>query len=47
MQEIRDVRVSLSETLVRSFALRRLSLHRKLPRSESLKVSMSCERASK
>ena len=38
VQEIKDVRVSLSETLVRSFALRRLSVHRKLPRTESLKV---------
>jgi len=40
VQEIRDVRVSLSETLVRSFALRRLSVHRKLPRTESLKDCM-------
>jgi len=40
VQEIKDVRVSLSETLVRSFALGRLSVHRKLPRTESLKDCM-------
>jgi len=35
-----DVRVSLSETVVRAFAQRRLQLHRKLPRTESLKDCM-------
>lgn len=35
-----DVRVSLRETLIRSLERGRLCIHRKLPRSESLKDCM-------
>ena len=37
---IRDVRVSLRETLIRSLERGRLVIHRKLPRSEALKDCM-------
>ena len=37
---LKDVRISLSETFIRSFESRKFSLHRKLPKSESLKDCM-------
>lgn len=37
---LKDVRISLSETLIRSIESRKFSLHRKLPKSESLKDCM-------
>lgn len=40
VNNIRDVRVSLRETLIRSLERGRLCIHRKLPRSESLKDCM-------
>jgi len=40
VQNVLDVRISLKETLVRSLAMGRLCIHRKLPRSESLKDCM-------
>jgi len=40
VQNIRDVRVSGKETLIRSLASGRLEVHRKLPRCESLKDCM-------
>eukprot|EP00327_Prymnesium_parvum_P002144 CAMPEP_0182841742 /NCGR_PEP_ID=MMETSP0006_2-20121128/25215_1 /TAXON_ID=97485 /ORGANISM="Prymnesium parvum, Strain Texoma1" /LENGTH=571 /DNA_ID=CAMNT_0024971285 /DNA_START=18 /DNA_END=1734 /DNA_ORIENTATION=+ len=40
VRNIRDVRVSLRETLIRSLERGRVCIHRKLPRSESLKDCM-------
>jgi len=40
VQNVYDVRVSFRESLVRSLALGRLCIHRKLPRTESLKDCM-------
>lgn len=37
---LKDVRISVSETLIRSIAAKKFSLHRKLPKSESLKDCM-------
>lgn len=37
---LKDVRISLSETFIRSFESKKFSLHRKLPKSESLKDCM-------
>ncbi|KAL9186189.1 hypothetical protein ACHAXT_005427 [Thalassiosira profunda] len=37
---LKDVRISLSETLIRSIESNKFSLHRKLPKSESLKDCM-------
>ena len=40
VNNIDDVRVSLTQTIMRSYDLGRLSIHRKLPRTESLKDCM-------
>jgi 2,3-bisphosphoglycerate-dependent phosphoglycerate mutase len=40
VDNIRDVRISLKETLIRSVECGRLSIHRKLPHAESLKDCM-------
>ena len=40
VDNIRDVRVSLKETVIRSLECGRLSVHRKLPHAESLKDCM-------
>jgi len=39
-ENIRDLRISLKETLIRSLESGRLTVHRKLPRTESLKDCM-------
>jgi 2,3-bisphosphoglycerate-dependent phosphoglycerate mutase len=39
-KHIKDIRVSLTETITRSFEQRKLALHRKFPKAESLKNCM-------
>jgi hypothetical protein len=40
VNNIDDVRISVTQTIMRSYDLGRLSIHRKLPRTESLKDCM-------